>query len=304
MSDGAGRPRAAIHDLGYKRYVGTRRPQSTRWQVIVRNLVAMSWRGWWQVKLWLLGAAFITIGVGVPMYISRHEIFENALGGGGLPLTWSDALIPISYRFYPWVAFVVSLTVLSGVVARDLRAGAFEFYFSRPVRPIDYVIGKVGGAAVLMSFFLLVGPLLLSLFRVGLSRSTDELMTTLIVVPKTLLIGAVSTLAFAVVPLAFSALSSRPRNTIVAWAAFYLMVGGTALGLSVGLEIPALAALDLGSAINGFALGLFGVTFLNFSPTPPPLWACMAALLGYAAVSVVILWWRLRAAQRAGLGGG
>ena len=41
----AERPAAAIHDLGYKRYVGTRRPQSTRWRVLVKNVVSTSWRG-------------------------------------------------------------------------------------------------------------------------------------------------------------------------------------------------------------------------------------------------------------------
>lgn len=301
MSD-TGQPRAAIHDLGYKRYVGTRRPQSSRWRVIVRNQVAMAWRGWWQVKLWLAAAAMITVGTGVPMYLARNQIFEDAVGSG-MPMTWADALIPMAFGFYPWVAFIVSLTVLAGVVARDLRAGAFEFYFSRPVRPIDYVLGKVGGAALIMAFFLLVGPLLLALFRIGLSRSTDELVRTLSVVPKALLVGAVSSVVFALLPLAFSSISTRPRHTIAAWAAFFLLVGGIALGIAVGAGIPELAALDVRTAINGFAYGVFDVQFISFRAVPP-LWACTAALAGYGGLSLALLVWRLRRAQRAGLGGG
>ena len=69
-----GRKAAAIHDLGYQRYVGSRRPQHTRYQVIVRNLVAMSWKGWWRYKLSLASGVMIMVGVGVAMYVTRLEV--------------------------------------------------------------------------------------------------------------------------------------------------------------------------------------------------------------------------------------
>src|SRR5262249_8293976 len=45
-----------IHDIGYKRYVGTRRSVATRWRVIMRNQVAMGWKKWWRYKMPLFGA--------------------------------------------------------------------------------------------------------------------------------------------------------------------------------------------------------------------------------------------------------
>ena len=33
-----------IHDLGYKRYVGTRRSQGTRWRVIMREQISNGWK--------------------------------------------------------------------------------------------------------------------------------------------------------------------------------------------------------------------------------------------------------------------
>ena len=49
-----------IHDLGYKRYVGSRRAVSTRWTVIMRHQIATAWAGWWRYKLWLVAAFLVT----------------------------------------------------------------------------------------------------------------------------------------------------------------------------------------------------------------------------------------------------
>ena len=68
--------KAAIHDLGYQRYVGTRKPQRTRYQVIVRNLVGMSWQGWWRYKMPLAIAASVTIGIGNEVDIDRAFVGE------------------------------------------------------------------------------------------------------------------------------------------------------------------------------------------------------------------------------------
>ena len=134
---------AVIHDLGYKRYLGTRRPQSSRWQVVVRNLMRMSWMGWWRLKIWFIGGFIATVAFGAVLYVSQDEVFKGLIGRSG-QVTFADALIPYAYLppFFPFLAFVVSMTVGAGAIARDLSVGAFEFYFSRPVRPIDYLLGS------------------------------------------------------------------------------------------------------------------------------------------------------------------
>jgi hypothetical protein len=295
-------PRAAIHDLGYKRYVGTRRPQSTRWRVIVKNVLATSWRGKWRMKVWMIQAVLTTVGVGIPMYLSRHEIVRE-LARKGMPMTWADALVPMSFSWFAWLAFVLGITTASAQVARDLRASAFEFYFSRPVRPIDYVAGKVGGVTVIMLLALAAGPVLLSVFRVTLSDDIDEVWTTLALVPRTALIGLLGALAYAVVPLALSAVAPRPRITIALWVGFYFIIGGFALGLAVKLGMPGLAAINLPLAVKGLAHGIYEVRPLDSSPLPGVVPALMA-LVGYASIGVILLHWRMRQAERSGLGGG
>jgi hypothetical protein len=300
---GEGAPRAAIHDLGYKRYVGTRRPQSTRWRVIVKNVVATSWRGWWRMKVWMIGALLTTVGVGIPMYLLRNELVRR-LERKGLDLTWADGLVPGSFVFFAWTGFMLATTVAAAQVARDLKASAFEFYFSRPVRPLDYVAGKVGGVTVIMLFALGAGPLLLSLFRVGLSADVDEAMTALALVPRTALIGLLASLAYAVVPLALSALAPRPRITVAMWVGYYFVFGLLVLALAHALRMPDLAALRLPDAVVGLAFGLYGAPNVFGGGEMPGVGASLAALIGYTVLGVLALHWRVRSAERAGMGGG
>jgi ABC-2 type transport system permease protein len=294
---------AAIHDLGYKSYVGTRRPQRTRYRVIVKNLMSHAWRGWWRMKIWVGSAAIATVVVGALMYLSKDEIFK-ALERQGLRLNFADALLPMSFTWYTKIGFILTLTVGAVVVANDLRAGAFEFYFSRPVRPVDYVLGKIGGLFLMMATVLLIGPLLLALFRIGISDTTDELVANLVLVPKTLLVGTVATLAYAVAPLAFSAISARSRHTMAAWAAFYLVAGTIAAAIAHGTDQPDLGAFDIPTAVTGFAFAIFDVSFFGSDRMQPSIEACAAVLALYGAAGVGLVFWRVRRAQRAGMGGG
>jgi ABC-2 type transport system permease protein len=294
--------KAAIHDLGYQRYVGSRRAQHTRYQVIVRNLVSMSWKGWSRYKLPLFAAACIMIGIGVGIYFSRHKLFTESPMGGQIR-SIADSLIPQSYAYFSFASLIVCLTVLAGAISRDLKAGAFEFYFSRPVRPMDYVIGKIGGAFVLLAPILLGAPLLLTIYRVAMTGDLDQSVETLPWIPKALLVGFVATLAQASVALAFGALSKSPRYAVAAYGAFILIFGNVIFAIARATHTPSLAAIDLGSAITGFASGVFEVDFL-FGVKAPSLAASTVSLLSYVLVSVLVIFVRVKAAQRAGMGGG
>ncbi len=295
--------KAAIHDLGYQRYAGGRRPQSTRWQVIVRNMMSMSWKGWWRYKMPLGAAVATMIGIAVGIYFSRNEIFEAAPGMGEQIRTIADSLIPRSYTWFGYSSLIICLTILAGTISRDLQAGAFEFYFSRPVRPLDYVIGKLVGASMLLAPILLLGPLLLTVYRMGLTGSVDKALDTISWIPRALIVGIVATLVQASVALAFGALTNRPRYAVVAYAAFIFLFGPIMSGIAFATKIPEIAAISPNSAILGLSSGVFEVDFLFGAPAPS-LGVSIAALLGYIAASFLLILWRVRQAQRAGMGGG
>jgi ABC-2 type transport system permease protein len=300
----AAAPRAAIHDLGYKRYLGTRRAQSSRWRVIVRNQVAVAWRGFWRFKVWALGATMTTVVFAILTYVLRSKPFEAlSQQTTGSPLTGVDAMLPFAFRFYPWFGFVLGVSVAATVVSRDLGAGAFEFYFSRPVRPIDYVLGKFAGLFLLMACVLAAGPFLLALVRVGVAEPAD-MLATLVVVPKALLVGLLSAATYAALPLACGALAGKPRNTIAVWVAFYLVFGGIVAGIAHGTRTPALTALAPPEAVASFAFAVFDVKLTFGGAATAPAWASVAVMLGYTALGLGVTIWRVKQAERAGLGGG
>lgn len=295
---------AVIHDLGYQRYIGTRRPQSTRWWVIVRNLLWMSWAGWWRLKVWVIGAFIATVAFGTVLYVSQNEIFQPLVGQAG-QVTFADALVPFSYQgmFFPMIAFVVSLTVAASTVARDLSAGAFEFYFSRPVRPLDYVAGKLAGLFVIMWLCIGAGPLALSLFRFGLSVDGGPWLETLGGVGKIAVIGVVASLAFAAIPLGFSALTPSRGQTLAIWGGYYFILSSITTAVGQGTGLTWLGALDLKVAIANLSFGLFDIHFRQ-QQSPLGLWPSLAGLLGLSAAGLALAYWRVARAERQGLGGG
>jgi hypothetical protein len=169
------------------------------------------------------------------------------------------------------------------------------------VRPADYLLGKIGGAMLVVAPVMLLPPVAVALFRVGLTRELESLGATLAMVPKTVLLGALSTLFYALVPLAFSALTNRPTHAVVYWATWYLVVGSISYGVAALSHQPALAALDIPAALLGVTSALFDVS-LSGRPVPP-LAASLLALAIYAATSLAILLLRVRSVHGTGIGG-
>ena len=299
-SESGSRPAGTIHDLGYKRYVGTRRAPSTRWRVIARHQIAISWKTWWRFKSALGLAVIVTFVAGGFMYFAKETL--SRLARGQDPLRLLDAALPQSIAFYCRAGFLTSLLIAAGVVAGDMQTGAFTFYFARSTRPRDYVVGKLVGLGALVALIVAAGPLLLAGLRLGLSDSTDELVSSLHIVPKALAVGALATLAYAVVPLGFSALVANRRYALALWAAYYLVVGTMATFLGFVSTGP-IAALDLPTAVQTVAFDLFNVDVRFGRRLDVPTSAAVASIVAQAAAAIAIVAYSVRRAQRTGVGG-
>ena len=290
-----------IHDLGYKRYVGSRRAVSTRWTVIMRHQIATAWAGWWRFKLWLVAAFLVTAVCSVLLYTLGDRMFQGIGGFGGVLTKFVDGILPNSAKWYSRAGFVVSLAISATVVAGDLQSGAFTFYFSRSMRPRDYVLGKLAGLVVVVALIMAAGPLVLAMVRVGVSGNLDQAITMLPTLYKALAIGALGTVLHTAIPLGCSALIANRRQAMAVWAAYYLLVGWLALLLSL-ITTPALAALDLGAALNAMSLHLFGLHSIGRLGDPPTSVA-LISILGHAAIAIGLVVWRVRRAQQTGVGG-
>jgi hypothetical protein len=289
-----------IHDLGYKRYVGSRRSVRTRWTVIMRHQISVAWKGWWRFKVWLICSILVTVVTSVLLYTLQGRFFRRLGGMSGVLTRYIDGILPDSAQWYCKVGFIVSLTIAAEVLARDVQSGAFIVYFSRSVRPRDYVIGKLAGLGVLLAVIMLAGPLVLAGVRLGLSENLDQLLELLPLIYKVLAIGALGTLIYGVIPLGFSALIPNPRYAIGLWAAYYLVIGWMALGIGF-FTSPNAAALDLATALYAVSVHLFDLRMTGRHAEPSTI-AALISILGHAAIAIGLVVWRVRSAQHAGVG--
>jgi hypothetical protein len=291
---------STIHDLGYKRYVGTRREQATRWRVIARHQIAHGWRTWWRFKAPLGMAVIITCIAGGLMVFASD--WSTRLGGAQkMVMKVVDTALPEALLWYFRAAFVVSLTVSASQVAADMQSGAFTFYFARSIRPLHYVLGKLAGMCGLLALILIAGPLVLAGIRIGIVNDTSELVTMLPLLGEALAIGVVATLVYAAVPLGFSALLGGRRQALAMWAAYYLIFGSMAYVVG-NFASPWFAALDLPRALQAITYYLWGLDFRT-RDVHIPLAAAVASLAGHVALALAILIYKVRSAQLAGIGG-
>jgi len=294
---------SVIHDLGYKRYIGTRRSPSTRWLVIMRHQIATGWKKWWRYKL-ALGMAFITVCIaGGLMYFATNKVVRSIGGANDVMLTMADLVVPLSFKFFCTSAFVLSLTLGSTVVASDTQSGAFTFYFVRSIRPRDYVLGKIAGYGVLVATIVIIGPLLLVGMRLGLSSSTDELIDHLSLLPKMLALGVLATLLYTTVPLAISALLPNRRFALALWAAYYIIVGGifTLVGLQTHSPV---GAMDLQTGLQSVMLNMFDPKILRGGPNfDMGLTGTLIVIFLQTAVAIGVIWFQVSRDQKTGVGG-
>jgi len=289
-----------VHDLGYQRYVGPRRPAGTRWRIVARQQIATAWKTWWRYKAALGFAAVITCVFGALMYFpTSNETFR-----GMSVIANPDTTLAMSTEWYCRIVFFLSLVLGAGTVAGDVQSGAFTFYFARSVRPRDYVLGKLAGYGVLVASIAIVGPLLLALLRLGISDSSDELVAHLNMVPHALELGLVIAIPYTAVPLGFSALASDRRTALALWATYYL-VFGTVVALIGRFSGGNIAALDLPTSCLAIAFDLFEARplFGRRAARALPVNAALISLALHALVAVIILWVRVSRAQKRGVGG-
>jgi len=291
---------STIHDLGYKRYVGTRRDPATRWRVIARQQIAHGWKTWWRFKAPLGMAVIITCIAGGMMVFASDQ--RTRLGAAqAIVMKLVDTALPEALLWYFRAGFVVSLTIGASMVASDMQSGAFTFYFARSVKPWHYVFGKLAGLGALLALITLAGPLVLAGMRIGIANSTDELLLLVPLLGKALVVGIAATLVYAAVPLGFSALIGQRRQSLAIWAAYYLIFGSMVYALGSATS-PWIAALDLPHALQAVTYHLWEIDFRTREANIP-LGAAIGSLVGHVALAIGIVMYKVRAAHLSGIGG-
>jgi hypothetical protein len=295
---------SAIHDLGYKRYAGTRRATSTRWRVIARHQLAAAWKSWWRWKLFaVLGV--IVVGVAAVFLFVVADTIVGSLSRA-VPLTFADLALPMTFGLFCTCAFVASLLIGATIIARDMQSGAFVFYFARSTRPGDYLAGKLVGYGAVIASVLVLGPTIVAIMRVALTTTQDvgALVSQLVLVPKAIGLGLLATLAYTAIPLAFSSMVGNRGYALGLWAAYYLVVGSIAGLAGTAGNIGWVAALDIPTALHSLADRAFHMPkIIEQHSVTIPIIAAVTSIVVQSGAAIALIYWKLWRAQKAGVGG-
>src|SRR5438477_719812 len=221
-----------IFDQGYQHWKGPLAGHAWRWLAVARHGVRATLKG--RIVKGLLFLAWVP-AIALVVVLATWGLLEQQAESVltflrrvlpadviARPQDFRAAVWTISYMFFFKAELVCSLFLVlvvgPNLISRDLRFNALPLYFSRPLRRIDYFLGKLG----VIGFFLAatvvvpaVGAYLLGLafsLDLGVVRDTHRLLWAGI------LYGSGITVSAGTLMLALSSLSRRSIYVGLAWA--------------------------------------------------------------------------------------
>jgi ABC-2 type transport system permease protein len=277
-----------IYSEGYRPYIGTRDPTGRAWLVItmagVRAVIAKR------------GFIVMLLVAWIPFLVRAVQIYASV----NLPQASFLDVSAQTFRDFLeqqdlWI-FVITIWVGAGLIANDLKSNALQIYLSKPLTRAEYIAGKLG---ILVVFLLLVTwvPAMLLLFvQIALAGSVTFVVSNLYLIPAVTVASLLVVFSASFTMLALSSFSRSARFVAVTYAGllfftqavFAVVRGATGRTTLSWLSVP--ASLD---QIND-------VVFRLPARYESPLAVSGAAVVALIAVSVIVLYRRVRAVEVVG----
>lgn len=285
--------RAVIKDLSYKPYRGARRTGTAIW-IITRAALVQAIKSRW-LKFLAAASLAVTAGFGVALYLAMK--FQGVTGRLGLNMPGVMSQLLKADRFVAdavlacgsFFGFFAALIVAGPAVSDDLKGGGLSFHFSRPVRQLDYVAGKVLPSAIAVGVLAFMPAVLLGLLRLAMSPEWEPVSRPAVTLVNAAFLALMITVGLSVPAVAASAMTARRGVARVLWALLYWVMMAAGGVLSKALEEDAFHLLSLNGSAEALAGGLFGV-----DKRAAEYWAAGAFVLSlYAAAGLVLVLWRI-----------
>ena len=218
--------RMALRDLGYKSYEGERLDASRNTAVLLRHGFRRAW-GSWFVKI----AAFtcwvpplVGLGLlGIQLWIAKQMLAGGAASAARAPNIQVPFWVRGIFDWQFWL-FVTMISVGAGasMIAEDRTFRAFQFYFAKPVTPVQYLAGRVWAISVWIFWVTFLPAVLLVLLAMALAPPGLHMERAGLFLP-TALYSLVMAVVMASGAVGMSALSKSRALTMTAWAMLLLI---------------------------------------------------------------------------------
>jgi hypothetical protein len=227
-----------VRDLGYRAYEGELLPASHNTWVLLRYGLARIWASWIN-KLTVFGAILPFLGLalmaGIRFATFGRELPELPVGESGFgrwfldpdAASWLRSLTAAQFWF---CITIVTLRSGAGVIAEDYTHRAYQFYFAKPVTPVQYLIGRASALALFLFSLVFVPTLFLTVVLAG-TGPEDQVLERIGLILPAFLDAAIIAICCSLLSVAVSALSKSRALTIMAWGS--LLFVPTVLALLV-----------------------------------------------------------------------
>ena len=281
----------AVYERAYRGYSGSYTPGWSRFAVLPRYGL----QGVFASRFFLafFVACFIPALVVLALIYGSHNAkVLQILGVTAAEITLIDApffmtVLAIEAKF---LGFLLALIVGPALIAPDMLNNALPLYLSRPFNRTEYILGKLSVLVFLLSTITWIPYLLLFALQAYLSGwewTRDRLH-----IPVAIFVGSWAwILSLSLISLAVAAVFKRKL-----WARVFLFVILAALG-TFGAILAEGLGLWFGHNLNVFQMNvvIWGELFKTPVQPAPPVWSAWATLILACAISLRILYRKVRA---------
>jgi ABC-2 type transport system permease protein len=226
-----------IFDQGYQHWDGALSGPLCRWWTITRHGVRAQLRNRF-VRLFLVVAyvpalVLITVlavwGLLEQQAESVLSLLKRLLPAEMIaqPQDFRLAVWTIAYSFFfkaeLFVSMLMILLIGPNLISRDLRFNALPLYFSRPLRRLDYLFGKLGVIGFFLAGVVILPAIFAYILGVGFSFQLSIIQETYRLLGASVLYGMIIAVSAGTFMLALSSLSRRSIYVGMTWLGFWIV---------------------------------------------------------------------------------
>ncbi len=236
-----------IFDQGYQHWKGDLSGHAWRWLAIARHGVKAQLRNKFVRLLliiaWMPAAALIAA---LSVWGLLEQQAESVLAVLKNVLPPEMVAKPSEYRVAAWtIAYwvflkaelfcymILVLIVGPNLVSRDLRFNAIPLYFSRPLRRIDYFLGKLGTIGFYLAAVAILPAVAAYVLGVLFSLDLGVVKDTIHLLWGSIAYGIVVILSAGTLMLALSSLSRRSTYVAISWLGLWIISTAVATVLMI-----------------------------------------------------------------------
>ncbi len=276
-----------IYDQGYSRWKGEIPPRPLRWWPILRRGFMPEIRKRFTLFVMIFAWAAILV---------RGAVLYGDLRSGGLFTSsgFIEGGVPYFLSALNGQGMSVILVVLltgSLLIARDKRYNALQLYFSRPITPNDYILGKLGIVVGFIFAVTWLPVLLLWIFAVGASPQEGYFAAVWSVPLRATLYCIVWATVAGLMVLAVSASATRGVIIAASWLFLYgaLVVDGVTRVLTMLTGWGFWPMLNINRNIEHLGTWIFGAKpALDYHPVISLIWLTIVVVGSYIFLRIRI----------------